>query len=286
MIKIPDFLSRVDENSDNRILVYYGDYKIDNIYEMNDFLSNRDINFYKLQQVISSGKKNILRNRYIVLSDIYFLLFDPVPDNLSYGKLLFWGDIRQLSSSKGSQDYNNHLILEWKNQEQTVISFELVFDYPSVKDFLEISLRKINKLKDTFSIFHDELTKPNNEKKSYDYDKLILLIKFKEDILEKQNSPNTVRELISLYQSVIEVLSERNDDSYTIYLSKMKNMLEKQDKLKDEEQEVHGSSSTINERKTSNVSSDGNDIKKLNSFELSGAYYSVPHEDDKIMNKK
>lgn len=264
--KIPQFLNRLEENTDNKILVYYGDYKIDDIYEMNDFLSNRDIHFYKLQQVFvsgKSGKKIITRDRYVVLSDIYFLLFDPVPDNKNFGKLLFWGDIRQLSSSKGSTDHSNRLILEWKNQEKSLVAFELVFNNIPVNEFLETSIRKINKLKDSFNIFHDELTKPNSDKSGYDYDKLVLLIQFKEELLKKQNSINTIRELMSLYQNVIEILSERNDDNFAEYLKKLKLLLENEEIQK----QLGGKDIQSKE-------------KSMNNFELSGSYYSVPGSND------
>jgi len=257
---------------DNKILVYYGDYKIDDIYDINDFLSNLEIDLFKIQQLISTGKKNILRERYVILTDIYFLLFDPVPDHRSYGKLLFWGDIRQLTSSKGSSEHNNNLVLEWKNQEKSVISFELVFGAILVKDFLEIAMRKINKVKETFNIFHDELTRPNSEKKSYDYEKLVLLITFKEDLLEKNKSVNTMKELMNLYQSVIEILSERNDENFATYLKKLKTLMEDpefQNQLGCNESSIETTDKVI----------------KKDSFELSNSYYSAAHDEDKVVVK-
>lgn len=258
--KIPSFLTRVEENINNKILVYYGDYSIDELYDMNEFLCNKEIEFYKLQQSFTSGKKQVFKERYVVLTDIYFLLFDPVPDNKNFGKLLFWGDIRQLSSSKGSNESSDRLIVEWKNQDKNVISFELQFSNISVNEFLEFSLRKINKLKSHYNIFHDELTKPNNEKKGYDYEKLVLLIQFKEELYKKQNSINTVKELMSLYQNIIEVLSEKNDDNYIFYLNKLKVMLENEEIQKQ-----------LFEPK----------VEKKSSFELSHSYYSNHNEIDK-----
>lgn len=165
---------------------------------------------------------------------------------------MFWGDIRQLSSSKGTSDFSDHLILEWKSQEKSIVSFELVFNNITVNEFLEVAARKINKLKDSYNIFHDELTKPNNDsKKGYDYDKLVLLIQFKEDLYKKQNSINTVRELMSLYQNVIEILSERSDENYIIYLKKLKVLLENEE---------------IQKQLT--------EQKDKTSFELSHSYYS------------
>lgn len=222
---MPEFINRVQENEKNRILVYYGDYKIDELYQMNEFLSNSDINFYKLQQVFLMGSKQIIKDRYIVLTDVYFLLFDPIKDNKNIGKLLFWGDIRQLSTAKGSAEFSDHLIIEWKSQDKAVISFELIFKDVTIKEFLETSTRKIIRIKDNFQIFHDELMKINMEE-NLNYERLVLLIKFKEDLLKKNSSPNIVKELMNLYQKIIEILSDRNDDAYEVYLGKMKSMLQ------------------------------------------------------------
>jgi len=41
--RLPSFVNRILENTYNRILVYYGDYIIDHIYDINDFISNTDI---------------------------------------------------------------------------------------------------------------------------------------------------------------------------------------------------------------------------------------------------
>jgi len=38
--KIPDFLTIVAENNNNKILVYYGDYQLQKIFSINDFMAN------------------------------------------------------------------------------------------------------------------------------------------------------------------------------------------------------------------------------------------------------
>jgi len=59
--------------------------------------------------------------RYIILTDIYFLLFDPILEKKNNGRLLFWGDIRQIISSKNTEISSEYLFLEWKNEEDKVI---------------------------------------------------------------------------------------------------------------------------------------------------------------------
>lgn len=260
---IPFFLQRIYENNDNKIMVYYGDYSIDSIYEMNEFLVNKELNFFKTNQIYFSGNKQVTKNRYIVLTDLFFLLFDPEPNNLNLGKLLFLGDIRQLSSSKGHGDHSNHLVVEYKNlSDNTVnISFELSFSEENFQKFIDVFSFKINKLKDSFKIFHDELCRNSLEKRIFDYERLSLLIDLKEQILKKKYSLNVVRELASLYQSMIEVLAERNDENFTIYLGKLKVLLENEEYQKLIEKEKEREAFKINK-------------KNSNNFELSKSYFS------------
>lgn len=65
------------------------------------------------------------------------------------------------------------------------------------------SSNKIIKLKENFKIFQEDMNKPTSEEDSQiSTEKLIILIKYKEDILLKKYSVNIVRELMSMYQKV------------------------------------------------------------------------------------
>lgn len=65
------------------------------------------------------------------------------------------------------------------------------------------SSNKIIRLKENFKIFQEDMNKPTNEEDlQISTDKLITLIKYKEDILHKKHSVNIVRELMSMYQKV------------------------------------------------------------------------------------
>jgi len=70
------------------------------------------------------------------------------------------------------------------------------------------SSNKIIRLKENFKIFQEDMNKPTNEEDlQISTDKLITLIKYKEDILHKKHSVNIVRELMSMYQKVYITLN-------------------------------------------------------------------------------
>jgi hypothetical protein len=228
---------RAYENSSMKILVYYGEYKIDEIYNMNDFTVNEFISFYKCLQIIEEDKykkkERIKKERYIILTDIYFLLFEPLEKKKNFGTLLFWGDIRQLANSRNEEilfekEKKNILILEWKSGSEVKISFDFIFKDISNKDFEVISLQKIDKLTSKYNMFQDDIWKTDEEHINFNYSNknyLISLILTKEKLLRTRKNIFLIDELINLYNKIIEILSENGDILYKDYLIKLQNLL-------------------------------------------------------------
>lgn len=227
IIQIPNFLRKLNENNYNKTLVYYGDYTIDEIYEMNDFLLNGEINFYRVTQHLK--KKS---DRYIILTDIYFLLFDPAPDSKNLGKLMFIGDIRQLSKRKmGKIKTEDTIIIEWEGGEKE-IRFEFSFINAIVADFTDEADRKIKRLKDRYTIYQEEEVKQGDATSNLFREKLSKsnleeikkLINYKEKLFKERKTLNLIQELIILYEKIIEILSADNDFKFEEYLGKLKSM--------------------------------------------------------------
>lgn len=58
-------------------------------------------------------------------------------------------------------------------------------------------------LKENFNIFQDDINKPNSEEEqNLSLEKVELLIKYKEELLEKKYSIHLVKDLMNLYQKV------------------------------------------------------------------------------------
>jgi hypothetical protein len=230
---------RAYENSSMKILVYYGEYKIDEIYNMNDFTVNEYINFFKCFQIIEDDKnkkkERIKKERYIILTDIYFLLFEPLEKKKNFGTLLFWGDIRQLANSKNEEilyekEKKNILMLEWKSGSEVKVSFDIIFK--DIKEFEDISSQKIDKLTSKYNMFQDDIWKSDEEHINFNYSNknyLINLISTKEKLLKTRKNIFLIDELITLYNKIIEILSENEDLLYKDYLIKLQNLLNDKD---------------------------------------------------------
>jgi hypothetical protein len=83
-------------------------------------------------------------------------------------------------------------------------------------------------------------TNNSNNVQEDNVDKLILLIKYKEDLIQNNESSSiyVVKELMCLYQKVIEILSLKGDLNFKVYLEKLHKMLENQDVQAQLEQET------------------------------------------------
>jgi len=81
---IKTFLLCIKENIQISVFIYYGEYEIGHVYQINDFLMNKNtIKFYRIIQI--NGKSEEMK--YIVITQLYYLLFGPVEDDMSLAKL-------------------------------------------------------------------------------------------------------------------------------------------------------------------------------------------------------
>ena len=150
---IPLFLENIKSNEEKKIFYYYGEYSLDEIYDINDFFFEDNLKFYRVNQIID---KNEFK-RYIILNDVYFLLFDPVPDSNNYAKLVFISDIILLDNLKEDKKERIYYF-EWKNDNKNeIINMSFKFEQKNFEEFKIIKHYKINSL-----ISKYELIKNNN----------------------------------------------------------------------------------------------------------------------------
>ena len=123
---IPKFLFTLQENEKINVLIYYGEFALGGIYLMNDFLSNKkSIKFYRVFD-INDKKKEIY---YIILTQLYFLLFEPVKSDKSFGKLVnrdFLSDINIMIKEKINSKKVKSYVLKMSNGTCDYINKEFV----------------------------------------------------------------------------------------------------------------------------------------------------------------
>ncbi len=124
------FLEKVKKNEEEKTFFYYGEYLLDEIYDINGFFSSQKNEFFRVNQNIKGEKLN----KYIILTDVYILLFDPVPDVFNYAKLIFFADIMSLNEVKEEKNEKNekliHLEFNDNNKNKDIkLSFQFEKKY-------------------------------------------------------------------------------------------------------------------------------------------------------------
>jgi len=92
---IENFLYCIMENMLIKTFIFYGEYELHSIYCMNNFLENSNVNkFYRVNQVSEKGK--VVDERYIILTQLYILIFKPQESDRSFAELIFLKKFRNV----------------------------------------------------------------------------------------------------------------------------------------------------------------------------------------------
>ena len=150
ILGLKPFLEKIKSNEEKQIFYYYGEYILDEIYDINNFFSSPIIELFRANQIINEQKFK----KYIILNDVYFLLFDPVPDVNNYAKLIFISDIMLLKQV--NQEKNEKKIImefrdyKYKKNEVVKLCFEFEKKY---EEFLAGKNNRIEKLIKFYKVF-------------------------------------------------------------------------------------------------------------------------------------
>ena len=144
---IPLLLKTIKKNEEKKIFYYYGEYSLDEIYDINDFFSDENLKLYRTHQII---KKNEFK-KYIILNDVYFLLFDPLPDSNNYAKLVFMSDILLLYNCE-VEEKEKIIHFKWNNNKNETIKMSFKFEDKFFNEFILIKNFKINNLISNYDI--------------------------------------------------------------------------------------------------------------------------------------
>ena len=160
---IGNFLLLINESIAINTFIFFGEYEYNHIYQVNDFLKNKNyLNFYRINQIIN--KK--IEEKYIIFSKLYFLLFEPLQEDKALIKLIFYQKLKDLDLSFDKNDLKDSLILNLSNSGYKDIEFYIINRKRAIKKKEDINLNK-NEVKD--KINNNEI----KEKEKYNYSIII-----------------------------------------------------------------------------------------------------------------
>ena len=165
ILGIKNFIITLKDNINIKVLIYYGEYTLNHIYLMNDFLMNQPIlDFFRIYELNNKELK------YIIITQLFFLIFQPINENKSLGKLIQIHYIKDINfiienNSKNNNDnkLNNYYFKICKDIKN-IISIKFILTYGgyqgkkvSVKDSLEWEFNEYLRLKNILDKKKNEL---------------------------------------------------------------------------------------------------------------------------------
>ena len=185
---IENFLTYLNESIAVNTFIFFGQYEYNHIYQINDFLKNKNyLNFYRINQI----KNNKYEERYIIFTKLFFLIFIPTPNDKALVKLLFFQKLKDLNLFFDKNKQKNSLIIKLNYKKfKNDIEFILI-DRKRKSQLEELNLveeednNEIKEKSDYSIILNDWFSYIDNiDFKKYD----IVLSKYK--ILFKDNKRN------------------------------------------------------------------------------------------------
>ena len=250
---IGNFLLCLKENLDINVFIYYGEYEIGHIYQINDLLFNYSRNkFYRINVI--NGKNEEMK--YIVITQLFFLLFTPEKDDMSFAKLENFFYLKDIQFSfdiiKANKRYN--LSISNVNSNEKIYNTDFCFTqnisdvnkivnnnmydkkYEEFKDSLNkrIDLKKyklvITNYKPLFTFDVSTINKSRSLVESYMYNDYKLYVKYFEELIQfyKNSKDESTKKRVKTFYDYLNYccvdfisLNSSNTEEAKFYQSKI-----------------------------------------------------------------
>ena len=206
---IENFLFCLNENIQINTFVFYGEYEVHSIYNINDFLENSKlVKLYRVNQIFDKGKE--IEEKYIVITQLYFLIFKPQENDRSFAELVFQKKLKNISfnyKKSFNKKLNSVTLILYIQEIKTPngITYEIEFA------FIDRSRPPVNVLpddeenEDEENETKDDNTKENKEKKQEKVDN-------KDNTKNKDNNNDN-----KIINNEIKEEKKEEDDPYDKY---------------------------------------------------------------------
>ena len=251
LLKIPILINYLFFNIQIRTLIEYGKYDEGKNYELNDFMQNDYLKYFNVIQLINN---NIKENRYLIITDTNLLILKPNEKIKNKGKLIhsynLYYDLKSFDKKNLHKKLNKEFIILEFNNENVEICFQnneneiFIKSLKNKKQFLKerydlIINNNTNKFICNYLDLNGKKYKNINKIHKSDFKEINDLVKYKEKLYDlflslaykkddedsKDFLNNLTKELIIYYEKIIELKSANNED-YSIYLNKMKKLID------------------------------------------------------------
>ena len=135
-----DILQFIKLNFEKGCLYFFGKYYLGNKYDLKIFQKGCQ-NIINIKENLSINGKNVKLNRLLILSDVYFLLFEQEKWNKNNLTLIFWSSINNIQKVQKVKETKT-LILQWSQKDD--IPYSMSINLPKRDEFIQILLDKMH----------------------------------------------------------------------------------------------------------------------------------------------
>ena len=227
---IENFLFCINENLSINNFIYFGEYELDYIYNINEFLENSKlIKLYRVNQILEKE----IEEKYIIVTQLYILIFKPQEKDKTFAELKFIKKLKNVSFNYKKKTLNkqvnsNTLILLVQDiKTPNGKTYELEFS------FIDRSRPPVEKKPDEESEESEEETNTNTKKEvnkdnNKDNNKSdISNIKDKNNLKNENINNMTNNEEIDVWDKYYQFEEEIEKKQREINFSKYKLVIEK-----------------------------------------------------------
>ena len=277
---IPKFILDFLQNLEQKKLRFCGKYYLDGKYDF-EIVSRLPVYFEKVQEVyIINGNKEIKESRYLMISDLFFVLFDFDFFNKSNLRLVFWSTIKSLSFMR---EISGNCEFTWKIKGGRKFTMKIeTLEGDKIINLLVDNLKK-------FGIDYSISTKTLGPKEgvipSIDIDIVESQIKEIEEKIKKEDTAEMVKFLMVLYEKAVQYYSAINNERYEVFTKKIKDMMAESRYRDVFEQKDNGNSDNLNKDKQSDKEAQKETISEENQ-KIDSSKKETLNKDEKENNLK
>ena len=169
---IKHFLICIKENIQINAFIFYGEYELKRIYKINEIILNKNsVKFYRIMNLDINNIKDE-HMLYIVITQLYFLIFEPLENDMSLAKLIKSYALKDYQFAFEELNPN-------KKQEKIIHTLKIMKD-ENFNDFLNIKfyLYENDKMVDNLSTKYIQFkTELFHKKSDVDFSKYKIVIK-------------------------------------------------------------------------------------------------------------
>ena len=227
--KIPHFIICYNQQIKEGYYIIAGKYYLGDKYDLN-FIEKLPVYTKRLKQSVNLGNGKIIEsNKLLMISDIYFCIFDIDNKNRNIGILSFWSNIKGLITIKRIL-HENSIVFVWRNKLTFQKNFELNLIVPNNGDeIINLILGKMDCFGINYNINRKSLEPKQGKIPNCDIQTVEKQIEIIEKTIREDNIENisfeNIQFLMSLYESAIEYYSAINNNLFEVMNAKLQNLL-------------------------------------------------------------